>query len=245
MAGTMIRWLARTPSAAPEIELNGTRLPIIIRHHPTAKRMTLRLGADGGEVRVTMPRWGHAAHGVAFAHEHASWLADELARRPALQPPGHGSLIAYRGQKLRINWQADAPRRPHLRADMLHIGGPADGLQPRLTRWLKTQALSLLQDDLQHYCSKAEQAAPALRLSNARRRWGSCSATGTIRINWRLVQAPDFVRRSVVAHEVAHLLHFDHSPAFHACLHQLYEDDLTAANQWLKQYGPQLYTSFG
>ena len=57
--------------------------------------------------------------------------------------------------------------------------------------------------------------------------------------------APDFVRRSVVAHEVAHLLQFDHSPRFHAALAALYEGDLAAADRWLKQHGRGLYAPFG
>ena len=86
---------------------------------------------------------------------------------------------------------------------------------------------------------------PALRLSRALRRWGSCSGKGCIRINWRLVQAPDHVRRSVVAHEVAHLVHFDHSPAFRALLAQLFEGDLAAADDWLRREGRGLYAAFG
>ncbi|MFA7587072.1 MAG: M48 family metallopeptidase, partial [Novosphingobium sp.] len=66
-----------------------------------------------------------------------------------------------------------------------------------------------------------------------------------IRINWRLIMAPDPVRRSVVAHEVAHLVHFDHSPRFHALLADLFEDDLSAANEWLKREGRNLYAWFG
>jgi predicted metal-dependent hydrolase len=86
---------------------------------------------------------------------------------------------------------------------------------------------------------------PPLSLSNARRRWGSCSARGTIRLNWRLVMAPDAVRRSVVAHEVAHLVHFDHSREFRALLGSLFEGDLAAADRWLKREGPGLYAPFG
>ena len=53
------------------------------------------------------------------------------------------------------------------------------------------------------------------------------------------------MRRSVVAHEVAHLIHFDHSPAFHALLDELFEGDLRAANRWLKRSGRALYLPFG
>ena len=86
---------------------------------------------------------------------------------------------------------------------------------------------------------------PALALSSANRRWGSCAADGSIRINWRLIMAPDSVRRSVVAHEVAHLVHFDHSPAFHAFLAKIFEGSVPSANRWLKEKGRSLYVPFG
>jgi predicted metal-dependent hydrolase len=57
--------------------------------------------------------------------------------------------------------------------------------------------------------------------------------------------APDAIRRSVVAHEVAHLVHFDHSPRFHAALDTLFEGDVTEANRWLKRHGRGLYAPFG
>jgi len=66
-----------------------------------------------------------------------------------------------------------------------------------------------------------------------------------VRINWRLIMAPDMVRRSVVAHEVAHLAHFDHSPRFKAHLGSLFEGDLAEADRWLKREGRSLYAHFG
>jgi len=59
------------------------------------------------------------------------------------------------------------------------------------------------------------------------------------------VQAPDDVRRSVVAHETAHRVHFDHSPRFHALLGELFEGDLPAAESWLKAHGRALFSAFG
>jgi len=106
-------------------------------------------------------------------------------------------------------------------------------------------ARALMAEDLAHYCGLANRPAPRLMLSRARRRWGSCARDGTIRINWRLVMAPEPVRRSVVAHEVAHLIHFDHSPAFHALLGELFEGDIRAVNRWLKREGRGLYLPFG
>ncbi|WP_374408496.1 M48 family metallopeptidase [Pelagerythrobacter sp.] len=241
----MIDWLRRDPDDAPEVELGTHRLPIVIVRHPRARRMVLRLAPEGDAVRVTVPRWGRTADAVAFARSRAEWLAAQIAVLPRAAPPAPGGTLAYRGAEIPIGWSADAPRTPRLTGDTLLIGGPEHHLVPRLERWLRAEAERLMAADLAGYCAAAGVSAPALRLSRARRRWGSCAHDGTVRINWRLVMAPDAVRRSVVAHEVAHLLHFDHGPAFHAALARIYEGDLPAADRWLKAHGRTLYAAFG
>ncbi|MGB3378555.1 MAG: SprT family zinc-dependent metalloprotease [Allopontixanthobacter sediminis] len=240
----MLDWLRRD-QLEPTVRVNGVALPIAIRRHPTAKRVVLRIAPDGSEARVTLPRWGRTADAIEFAHSRADWLAGQLAALPKPAAPIAGGLLRYCGENVTIEWQAGAKRRPILGEGRLVIGGPEENLAPRLQRWLEREALQLLENDLQDYCAAAGVPAPAIRLSRAQRRWGSCSSSGTVRVNWRLVQAPHFVRRSVVAHEVAHLLHFDHGPAFHAALDRIYNGDLAAANAWLKREGRTLYAAFG
>ena len=159
--------------------------------------------------------------------------------------PLPGTGVAYRGELLRLEHDPASTRRVRLDDGALWCGGPAENLPARLRRWLEAEARRLLAEDLAHYSARAGRPLPKLALSGATRRWGSCSAKGAIRINWRLVMAPDEVRRSVVAHEVAHLIHFDHSPAFHSLLGDLFEGDLRAANRWLKREGRGLYAAFG
>ncbi len=240
----MIDWLRRK-AEPPVIALGDRQLPLVIRRHPRATRMTLRLAPDGSEARVTLPQWGRAAEALAFARSRADWLAGQLAAIPQILPPTPDGTIRYRGRELRLTWSAQAPRKPLVEAGELRIGGPAHSLPGRLKRWLEVEALALFAADIADYCARAGVAVPALSLSRAQRRWGSCSGTGTIRINWRLVQAPDAVRRSVVAHEVAHLLHFDHGKAFHATLAALFEGNLAQANRWLRREGRGLYAHFG
>lgn len=240
----MIDWLNRA-CADPAIELAGRTLPVAIRRHAQARRMTLRLAPDGGEVRLTIPRWGRTADALAFAEKRRDWLEEQLARLPASTPPVPGASISYRGEPLLVEWLPGAPRRPVLAGDMVRLGGPVDSIASRLHRWLENEALALIGADLAEYCAAAGLEEPHLRLSRAQRRWGSCSTGGTIRVNWRLVQAPDHVRRSVVAHEVAHLVHFDHGPAFHAFLAELYGDEIARADTWLKRHGRELYAAFG
>lgn len=244
----MIDWLRSAGIAHaldPEIELGGTRVPIVLKRMRNARRLTLRLAPDGSEVRITLPAWAEGREAIAFAHARAGWLAQQHAKLPRRTAPTPGGEVRYRGRSLKLAWDPRAPRRPVIEGEVLRLGGAEAGLESRVRRWLEAEAQALAQSDMQHYCAAAGLDPVPLGLTRAQRRWGSCSDRARIRINWRLVQAPDFVRRSVVAHEVAHLVHFDHSPAFHALLARLYDGDIAAADQWLKDHGRGLYASFG
>jgi predicted metal-dependent hydrolase len=246
----VIEWLrgdsrSAAKPRAPTIELSGRTLPIALNRHPRAKRLTLRLAPDGSAVRITLPRWCRSADAVAFAAVRREWLEAQLAKVPQATDPVARGTIRYRGSELAIRWAEDAPRKAMLEERRIRLGGPHHTLPHRLHRWLEAEAIRLMRSDLAHYCTSAGLSPPDLRLTRAQRRWGSCSSKGVVRVNWRLVQAPDAIRRSVVAHETAHLVHFDHSPEFHRLLRDIYEDDVDAADAWLRAHGRSLYTDFG
>lgn len=239
----MIDWLRRE-AIEPEIELGDRTLPIDLIRNRRAKRLTLRLAPDGSAVRITLPHWCRSVEAIGFVHARRDWLTEQLAKIPPKRDPVAERRLMYRGTQIALDWRADAPRRPDLDEDTLTIGGPQDTLPRRLQRWLEAEALRLFAADARDYCSAAGLDTASVRLTRARKRWGSCSSEGVLRLNWRLVQAPDAIRRSVVAHEVAHLVHFDHSPAFHALLGELYEGDIDQANRWLSRHGRELYAAF-
>jgi len=240
----VIDWLRREV-AEPVVEIAGRALPVAIRRNARARRLTLRLAPDGSEVRVTLPKWCATREALAFVHARTAWLEAQLGKVPERQAIEPGGSVRFRGEELSIEWCAGAPRTPRLAGHRLTLGGPRENLAPRIQRWLEREALRLLESDLVEFAARAGVPVPNLRLTRAQRRWGSCSTGGIVRINWRLVQAPDAVRRSVVAHEIAHCLHFDHSPAFHAALARIYDGDIAAADAWIKAHGRSLYASFG
>ena len=206
----------------------------------------MRLAPDGSEVRITMPRWGRTEDALVFARARLEWLERQLAALPQAQTPRPGGMVHYRGERLAIDWDPAHPRGPRLAGASVRIGGPAENLPRRASALARGRGAATAGGRIsRYYCARAGHVPPPLRLSRAQRRWGSCSDRRTIRINWRLVQAPDFVRRSVVAHEVAHLTHFDHSPAFHALLAGLFDGEVHAADAWLKAHGRALYAPSG
>ena len=141
---------------------------------------------------------------------------------------------------MRIDWSESAPRAPVLLGDELRCGGPEAALPRRIEQFLKRRALDVMSREVAEYCAVLGVTARSVRIGDAETRWGSCSSAGSIRLNWRLILAPPDVRRYVVAHEVAHLQHLDHSAAFKALEARLYGLGLGEAKAALRRIGPRL-----
>lgn len=244
-AGRVLDWLRRDPRQQPVLELAGRAIPIEVRRLAQARRLTLRLAPDGSAVRVTIPQWAPTRQALDFARSRQDWLERQLEKLEPVVALAPGGWFEWRGEAVQLRHDPAGRRGVHLGGAAIRVGGAVESVLPRLRRWVQAEARRLFLADLADYAERAGVPLPPLALTSAQRRWGSCSTSGTVRLNWRLAMAPDAVRRSVVAHEVAHLVHFDHSPRFHALLDDLFEGDLAAANRWLKQHGRALYAPLG
>jgi len=99
---------------------------------------------------------------------------------------------------------------------------PRSRVLPALLAWLKAKALETLAPRVERYAAALSLPAPRVALSFGRRQWGTCSAAGTIRLNWRLVHVAPELADYVAAHEVAHLVEMNHSKRFWHLLAALY-----------------------
>jgi predicted metal-dependent hydrolase len=188
-----------------------------------------------------MPPRTSSRAALAWAAGHRAWLERTLAAMPPGAPILPGGTIPWRGASLAIMWAPDRPRRVALEGDRLLLGGPPGSVQSRVLRWLKAEALALLLTETRDCAARAGVMASRVSVGDPVSRWGSCASSGAIRYSWRLVMAPDFVRRATVAHEVAHLVHMNHGPAFHALAAQLLGEDPKHARAWLRREGAALH----
>ncbi|WP_205518153.1 SprT family zinc-dependent metalloprotease [Sphingorhabdus sp. Alg239-R122] len=212
-----------------------------MRRHPRSRSITLRTDPALRAIRVTSPPYVPVRQITDFIRQKSAWIENSFAKAGPIARLEAGNSITFRGQRMTICWQQDWPRRIVQEGGEIHVGGPCESVAKRVAAWLKKEARTRIIADIADYSALAAISPPPLALSNARRRWGSCSQAGKIRINWRLIMAPDSIRRSVVAHEIAHMRHMNHSPAFYAWLDHLYEGDRRAADDWLKQHGAALH----
>jgi len=212
-----------------------------MRVSPRARRLRLRVDPRTGAVLLTVPKRTSRRHALAWAAGHREWIEARLAEIPQAEPIVPGGAIPFRGERMTIDWQPSRPRRIELEQDRIVVGGPLDTLEARILRWLKIQAQSILAVETAELAAAAGAELRKVGVGDPVSRWGSCSASGAIRYSWRLILAPEFVRRATVAHEVAHLVHLNHGPQFHALVESLFGEDPRPARSWLRREGAGLH----
>jgi predicted metal-dependent hydrolase len=222
-----------------EHELGGAALTL--RVSPRARRLRLHVDPRTRQVILTLPKRTSQRSALAWAAGHRAWVEQALAAIPEPVPFAPGANVPLYGLPHRLDWDPSRPRRIERGEARLVAGGPVEGLEGRLLRWLKGHALDLLDRETREFCAKAGVKASRVGIGDPVSRWGSCSSGGTIRYSWRLILAPDFVRRATVAHEVAHLVHLNHGPHFHALVKELLGTDPKPARAWLKREGASLH----
>ena len=214
---------------------------LVVRRAPNARRIRLSVDPRDGVVRLTLPPRASEAKGRALADRHRAWIAAALARIAPMRAIEPGGTFPFRGEELAIDWAERAPRTPAIDGDRLRVGGPREMIERRVLGWARAQALLVLDAETRVLAAREAIAVGRVSVGDPRSRWGSCSGRGDIRYSWRLVMAPRFVLSSTVAHEVAHRLHMDHSPAFHAAEARLLGSDPAPARAWLREHGAGLY----
>ncbi len=209
--------------------------------NPRARRTRLSFDPVSGQARLTLPPRASLAKALAWARAQSEWIAQQRERLPGARPFVSGAALPVDGQVLTIEWRADALRTPAIDRDRLVLGGPVESVSRRVELWLRRRALTLLEQDTAFYAARAGVTVSGVTIGDPRGRWGSCAHHGAIRYSWRLVLAPPAVRRATAAHEVAHRVHMNHAPAFHALVAELYGRDPSAERAWLRAHGAALH----
>ena len=214
-----------------------TEVPYRIRRSERARRVRVSVDATDG-VEVVLPRRATERDAREAMRELGPWVArrlaeisrarDELGRREGFVPflGGELELVPEPGRL-----------RAHRRGERLLV--PAGDWRPAAERWFRRSAREEIAPRLDRACAAVGARWTDLSIRGQRTRWASCSPTGAMSFNWRLLLAPEPVLEAVVWHEVCHLDVPDHSPRFWALLERRCPG-YRAHQRWLRRYGPAL-----
>ncbi len=222
---------------AETLEIGRPPIRVSLRRHPRAKRMTLRVSAADGTIRLTLPKRGSLRAARRFLLDQEDWLRAQSAKMPTRIAIEAGISIALEGEVFlleshhasRVTFAPERIFLPHSRP-----AGPA------LAAAIKARARVVITKLVQQDCAALGKPMGKISLRDPRSRWGSCNSEGNLMFSWRLLLAPPEVLRYVVAHEVAHLREMNHSSYFWAEVAGLMPD-FEPPRAWLVQNGAQLH----
>jgi len=228
-----------------ELMLDGERVPVTVRRHPSARRLTLRVRAASRDVTLTAPPHVSLASAKAFAERHTDWVRVRLVRLPETVPFADGAMIPIRGEMHRIvhtplsrgtAWigtRADGP-------PILFVAGDAPHVARRVRDFLKREARQDLALAVRRHAGALGVEIGRITLRDTASRWGSCSSRGDLSFSWRLIMAPPSVLDYLTAHEVAHRLEMNHSPRYWQLVERIFPARRDA-EAWLKGHGAGLH----
>jgi len=228
----------RVPPAAPRPA--AAHGEIVFERSPRARNYRLTLRRDGTAV-ATIPVRGSEREALRFVDEHRDWLERARARqrqRPrAAEVWTIGTRVLWRGELTEVRIAA-VGERPQvcLAADVFRVPRFEGDLRPTLEAHFARRAKVELPGRTWELAAMTGVEVKFVTVRNQRSRWGSCSANGTISLNWRLVQTPDFVRDYIVYHELMHLREMNHSERFWARVEEVCPG-WREAEQWIKRNG--------
>jgi len=219
-----------------------------IRRSDRARRARINVSAEG--VEVVVPRRMALRQVVPFVEEKRPWIERTLRRiREAEEAAAvrlvDGGSVPYLGSSLALRVRVEPGRVRSfvgLRGEVLDVavGSPGvEAVRDALEAWYRRRARIEVAPRLDAACARAGVRYTRLSIRAQRTRWASCSSTGAMSFNWRLLLAPPEILDYVVQHEVAHLEVLDHSPRFWRLLgsrvpaYREYE-------RWLRRNGPAL-----
>lgn len=223
------------------IQVDGRSVILAMVRNPRARRYILRLRTDG-TLRLTIPRSGSSAVGRQFVERQAAWLEPQFTRLAAreIRPTSWhiGSLILFRGVEVAIDadGEGDGIR---FGGESLRVADPSADHRTTVSKHLLKLAARELPPRVAELATMHQLTVRRVTVRNQRSRWGSCSRRATISLNWRLIQAPEFVRDYIILHELMHLRQMNHSARFWREVEQVCPGYETA-ERWIKQHAELL-----
>ncbi|WP_178863266.1 M48 family metallopeptidase [Thiomicrorhabdus cannonii] len=242
-------------------EVGQYQLPIV----RTARQKSIALkpvASSHSPLQLLVPRHLSERALRGLLQRHHVWIADRLeAHLQRQQQTALWPQFAYRpqdkviwlGECLPVVWQTQSSQSAGcmLKHETLHVPlGHAAGLlsfsaaqkaqvKRRLQSWYMQKAQAYFAQKVPDLAGQIDVSVSAIQVKTYKSRWGSCYPDGRIQFNWKLLQAPEWVVDYVIVHELCHLQHVNHSPAFWALVNQHYPQT-PQAKRWLQTHGMAL-----
>lgn len=205
------------------VQFGTTPIPYAIVRSSKRKTVSIAIDPDEGVI-VTAPREAAVARLDQVVRAKATWILERTRRVSTLPPPPparefvSGESLIYLGRHYRLKVQRGETETRLVRGWLIvGLTSEADALarvRAALITWYRRHAEERLPERVSEWARKLGVPEPTVVVREQRKRWASCDKAGVLRFNWRIIQAPMSLVDYVVAHELVHLVHADHTSAF-------------------------------
>ena len=203
------------------------------------KTIAVEITKEGG-VLVRAPLKLARREVLAFVKQNRAWIARKLAQARVRQEERtprrflEGENFPFLGEQHRLRYVAGGEYLRKLNGEFL-LGADLSSRAGDLFRtWYRARAREILEDRVAHFALRMGLTCRSVRITDAKERWGSCSAAGSLNFAWRLVMAPPPVIDYVIVHELAHLVEMNHSRRFWERLGRILPD-YAKRRKWLRE----------
>ena len=217
---------------------------ILVRVHNRATRLNLRavVGKPDHRFILTIPKRTPAHYIESFVRKQRDWLNKIRNNNEAHKSITEGTELSILGNNVLVVYGGDYPRKHTvLKEGELLVYGDKGLIGSRVIRFFKKQAKDIFTDKVAYFADLAGCEISQIRVTDTKSRWGSCTSDGVISLSWRLLLAPEMGCDYVIAHEISHRFHMDHSSDFWRFCEKLYPKT-KQAKKWLKINGNDLHS---
>ena len=222
-----------------QIYHNGHKIPLRVRYNSRAKQMILRVDHKNDGALLTLPPLSSKSDVLSFARERAGWLVEQLKFLPPKLQLTPGQILSLMGKNYEIRHRPDLRVGVQLTGTEIIVSGKLEHLERRVIDWLKKYAKQIISLKANEMATQLDRRINRISIRDTTSRWGSCSSQGNLSFCWRLIMTPESVLNYVIAHEVSHLVHMNHSHEFWLLVNT-FDVDPKNSRTWLKYNGTLL-----
>ncbi len=215
---------------------------VTVKRSKRARRVALRLDPTERVINLVIPEHMPLHKAYKFAQDHEEWVKDTLSKLAPPLPFKDGTHLPIFGDTVRLSIHTDSTlKRTKITQhdDVLEVQTYMDEPTNRITAHIKKIAQAGLADMATDKADMINKSISTVTVRDTKSRWGSCSHKRELSFSWRLIFAPYDAIDYVVAHEVAHLIHMDHSKDFWTLCRSL-SCNYVEGKFWMKNHGNEL-----
>jgi predicted metal-dependent hydrolase len=217
-------------------------IPIQVKR--TRRRKTAEFSLRDGGVRLLVPDRLSDAEICRLIERRSGWIRKKIQEQeaaPRLAPKEYvsGESFTYLGRNYRLKIVEGSEKSVKLIGGRFVVSIPhnqrvdPDLVAELLKQWYIVHAEERLREKVERYGRTMNVSPASIAVKDYRSRWGSCTHTRSIGFSWRIIIAPHRIVDYLVVHELAHLIHHDHSPAFWEVVRR-FIPDYKERRKWLR-----------